>query len=231
LTLVHIIENTVPWNKIRTEIRAGDLLYRDDETDGRLFVPISDSLLALDELLPEDSSASGSGAPPAPSSGDTSPVSPSLVERSELGYIAMFLDVSLARAHLEAAATRIRAGDTTGAGEALLAVQTEGLVFEAEEVELPLEEAAANLKLAEHNVAEGQIDFAAKDLAAASEALQAYELGEGRHAEEARQMHKEIEALVESLGDLTGSASGRGEVEEKIANWWKGIAGWLGPKG
>ena len=42
-------------------------------------------------------------------------------------------------------------------------------------------------------------------------------------------MRTEINALVESLDDATGSASGQGEIEEKIANWWNDIAEWLGP--
>jgi hypothetical protein len=231
LTLIHIIEHTVPWNKVKTEIKAGDLLYRDDKADGGAFIPISDSLLALDELIPTDASTAAANPPDAPASDGDPPENASLIERSELGYVALFLDVSLAKRKLEAAATKLRADDTEGASEVLLAVQTEGVIFELAEVELPLEEAAANLKLAEYDVSEGRMDKAAANLAAAGKALKAYELDEGRHADDARQMHTEINALVESLADATGNARNRGEIEEKIASWWKNIAEWLGSTG
>jgi len=219
LTLIHIIENTVPWNKVKTEIKAGELVYRNDETDNQAFIPISDSLLALDALVPETDGKAVGGTLPKP------PV----IERSELGYVALFLDVSLAKEKLETAARQVRADNIQGASESLLAVQTDGVIFELAEVELPLEDAAANLKLAEYDISENLIDAAAVNLTAAAESLEAYELGEGRYAAEARHMHQEIDTLVESLGDSTVSAQGRSGVEEKIAAWWQEIAGWLGP--
>lgn len=231
LTLVHIIENTVPWTKVKTEIKAGELVYRDDVGDGRVFIPISDSLLALDSLVPENGSAA-SGNPPAAPASDVDPSTAlSNIERSELGYVALFLDVSLAKEKLETAATRLRADDEDGASEALLAVQTDAVIFELAEVELPLEDAAANLKLAEYDVSQDRIDAAAVNLTAAAESLKAYELDEGRHADDARHMHTEIDALVDSLGDATDNVHGRDEVEEKIASWWEDIAKWLGPTG
>lgn len=231
LTLVHIIENTVPWTKVKTEIKAGDLSYRDDEADGRMFVPISDSLLAFDTLIPEYRSRASDDSPAVAASDGDPPTEPTLVERSELGYVALILDVSLAREKLETAATQLRADDTDGAIKALLAVETESVIFELTEVDLPLEEAAANLKLAEYDVSEDRIDAAAVNLVTAAEALKVYELAEGRHADDARQMQTQIDTFVESLGDATGNAQGRGELEEKIASCWKEIAGWLGPLG
>jgi hypothetical protein len=229
LTLVHIIENTVPWTKVTTEIRAGGLSYRDDEADGRIVIPISDSLLAFDALVPETGGTAGSDAQPEPAADANPPPGPPFIERSELGYVVLFVDVSLAKERLETAANQLRTEDMEGASEALLAVQTDAVIFELAEVALPLEEAAANLKLAEYDVSEDRIDAAAVNLTAAAEALKAYELDEGRHADEARHMHQEIDTLVESLSDATGSAQGRNEAEEKIAMWWKGIAEWLMP--
>jgi hypothetical protein len=105
------------------------------------------------------------------------------------------------------------------------------VVFDLAEVELPLEEAAANLKLAEYDVSENRIDAASVKLAMASESLKAYELDEGRHADEAREMHIAIDELVDSLGDTTGDVAGRDKAEQTIAGWWEGIAGWLTPTG
>ena len=64
-----------------------------------------------------------------------------------------------------------------------------------------------------------------------AKALKVYELAEGRHADDARQLQTQIDTFVESLGDTTGNAQGRGELEENIASCWKEIAGWLGPLG
>jgi hypothetical protein len=221
LTLVQIIENTAPWSKVKTEIKAGELAYQDDGEHELLYVPISDTILTVDELIPAKSGTSEA---------DT-PQEPPLIERSELGYVALFLDVSLVKEKLETAAKQLREANIEGAGATLLSVPTDGVIYKMAEVDLPLEQAAANLKLAEYDISVDRVDAAEAELKAAADSLKAYELGEGRFAEEARHMHQGIDTLVESLGDATASAQGRNDVEEKIVGWWEEIAEWLGTTG
>ncbi len=189
LKLIAIIESVLPHYKVKTAIKSGNLQYEDEEEVAPRYVTLFDELERRDILSPVKQAkqeAAGKGARKGEKSGEGNEAAGALVvSHVDVNYSAAKLDIPLARHMLAHAKRDLQGGKTDAADEALLAVQSRGVLLEYEEIDLPLEEAADNLKLAEIEMKEGRQAEAKAALHMAIDDLKRYEklVGENRGAE------------------------------------------------
>ena len=110
----------------------------------------------------------------------------------------------------------------------LLLFQSEGVLFEYVEIDLPLEEAADNLKLAEIELKEGRQDEAKAALHVAIDELKRYEILVGeKRGTEVKALHQEIDKLTAELGKVDLSDADRQKHVSKISEWWQRATKWF----
>ena len=154
---------------------------------------------------------------------------PSLaVTHADLDYSAVKLDTGLAKRMFDLAKKDLAEGKTAEADAAMLAIQVQGVIFEYDEVELPLEEAADNLKLAEIEMKEGRHQEAKAALNVAVDELKKYEkkAGEGRAAD-VKALHDEITKLTSELDKGKPSETDQKKHASTISGWWHRATSWL----
>jgi YfdX protein len=230
LTLVQIIENAVPKQKVTAEIRSGDIVYKDEDEVGPALVPIYDELDHVEIIAPivraKKKNALALSKEEDKGGGMLEP-SAETVSFEGLEYSTVKLDVLFAKGMLALAKKEITDGKTDDADNALWAIQADGVSFEFDEIALPLERAADNLNLAEVEMKEGWTDDAKVALNSASEALNEYErlAGESR-SKEVKSLHKEIGQLTKSL-DKRHAEQDVTKAKQKVAGWWDQVTQWF----
>jgi hypothetical protein len=235
LKLVTIIDSVLPHHKVKTEIKSGELLYKDEDDVAPRYVTLFDELERRDIISPvwqAKKEAARPGARGDAAQPDTDkPPEGIVVTRADMAYSAAKLDVALAGYMLGRAKRELHEGKPENADNALLAVQARGVLFEYEEVELPLEEAADNLKLAETEMKEGREDAAEMALRVAIDELKRYEklVGENRAAE-VQALHREIARLSAELEKVSPSEAQREKYAAKISEWWQRATKWFKSK-
>jgi hypothetical protein len=129
---------------------------------------------------------------------------------------------------LESAKDALYDGKNENADDALLVLQTHGVTFSTFSVELPLVEAADNLKLAQLQARDGMHAEALTTLKLASDDLKKYEglTGESR-AKEVRKLHQEIDKLTKSLEAKKDLKRELEKAEGQISSWWETAVRWL----
>ena len=152
LKLVAIIDSVMPHHKVKTEIQAGNLAYNDEDEIVPNYVTVFEELERRDIVSPvvqakrEAQQRSGQPAHGVEKSAKGAHL-PLAVTHADIEYTALKLDVALAKRALNAAKKSLADRKPEQADNALLALQSEGVLFEYEEIDLPLAEAADNLKL------------------------------------------------------------------------------------
>ncbi len=224
LTLVKLIENTIPKYKVTTTIKAGDVTYSDEDKVNKRFVQVFNEQYIEDVIAPVVQAKAKRLKHRGHKSGHASAIE----DYSIWSQSTMKLDIVMAGDALALAREELDKGHFDNADVALALLQTEGVVFEYFAVELPLSEAADDLKLAQLEISEGKTDQAQATLERASDNLKKYEAisGESR-AKEVRQLNKEINKLSQSLakGDRSGSALEKAGKE--IASYWDRVVNWF----
>jgi hypothetical protein len=232
LKLIAIIDTVLPHHKIKTEIKSGNLAYTDEDDVTPRYLMIFDELERRDIISPivqarkqtEQKPQSKNGKdvtanPPAPLIGIT---------HADIVYSAAKIDLELARLSLNRAKQDLYDGKADAANEVLQAFQSQGVLFSYEEIDLPLEEVADNLKLAEGELKEGKIDAARAALNLAIDDLKRYEklVGDNRGVE-VKELHQEINKVnIElAMGSLT--EADRMKVANKISDWWHTATKWM----
>ena len=215
MTLVNIIESAEPRYEVSATIRSGDLVYQDEDKTATAMVPIYDELDRVDLIGPV------ARAKQQTVTQDNTPGTESIVLASELEYTSMDLDVPIAESGLKLADEALKRHDTTTADTALRNVQR-SVVFRYDEADLPLSQAADNLKIAEADFSRGENNAASVALSSASDALKRYEQTAGEtRAAEARKLHQEIDALNKDLDKNASKAS------EMVPGWWDRVVAWF----
>ncbi len=143
-------------------------------------------------------------------------------------HSSMKLNVALAGDALALAKSELDSDKPEAADAALAVLQSEGVIFEFDEIELPLLEAADNLKLAELELGEGKGAAARATLKLASDDLKRYEqiTGESR-AKEVRDLHHKIDKLIESLGAENHPGGELEKAKKEIGSYWKHVVKWF----
>lgn len=129
---------------------------------------------------------------------------------------------------LDLAKTELDKDKSSNADSALAMLQSEGVTFEFDEIEMPLVEAADNLKLAELEISEGKSEEARITLKLASDDLKKYEqiTGESR-AKEVWELYQNIDKLTESIEKGNNLESALEKAKKEIASYWDRVRKWF----
>jgi len=224
LTLDKILKKALPKYKVVTTITAGDDSYSAEDEVGRYFVPVFNEQYIEDVIAPIVQAKTER----AKGHGEKSGKLPAVVDYSIWRKSAMKLNIVTAAEAMAMAKRELEKGHFDNADLALALLQTESVVFEFDEVELPLTEAADDLKLAELEVSEGKINQSQATLKRASDNLKIYEgiVGKSR-AKDVRKLHKEIDELASSLTKGNPSESALDKAGKKIASYWDRAVKWF----
>jgi len=172
LKLAGIIESVIPKYKLKTKIKSGKLTYTDEEFITPEYITLFDELVRQDIIAPvlqaknEGKQKSGKKS----KSGNV----PLEVREADLDYTTVKLDFNLTRQALDVAKSELAKKDHSEhekADAALQTLQTSGVIFEYVEVDLPLEQADDNLRLAEIEMTAGNHEAAKSALYRASDEL------------------------------------------------------------
>lgn len=239
LTLVGIINSVLPHYTVKTEIKSGDLVYSDDDDVTPHWVTVFDELEHRDVIGPLASAKQEAAAKDAAATKDAgksgsdkaATETPLVVSHADIDYSALRLNVRLADSVLHQAKKNLDAGRTELADADLLVLQTTGVVFEYDEIDLPLEEAADNLKLAEAEMKAGRYEAAKAALHLAIDELKTYEKTVGEtHAKEVKALHQEIDKLTKELATGKPTAEAQKKHTSTISGWWDKVTGWFKKK-
>ncbi len=224
LTLVNVIENAIPKYKVTTTITTGDMTYTAEDEVNKRFVPVFNEQYIEDVIAPVVQAKSKKPA----SHGHKADGTPSIVDYSIWRQSTMKLNIVMAGDALALAKAELQKGNFDNADVALALLQAEGVVFEFSEAELPLTEAADDLKLAQLEVSEGKTDQAQATLKRASDNLKKYESisGENR-AKDVRELHQEIDKLAKSLSKDDHSDNALKKAGKEIASYWERVVKWF----
>jgi len=232
LKLIAVIESVLPHSKVKTEIKSGELVYTDEDDVTARYVTLFDELERRDIISPVVQAKKEAEQKHRPNHGkaaEANAVPEALaVTHADIAYSTVKLDIEFAKHMLHRAKRELDGGKTEPADEALLAVQSEGVLFEFVEIDLPLEEAADNLKLAEIEMKAGRQDQAKAALHVAIDELKRYEklVGEKRSSE-VKGLHQEIDKLTVELGKGNLSEADREKHASKISEWWQRATKWF----
>jgi hypothetical protein len=235
LTLVRIIDSVLPQHKVHTQIKSGDIVYEDDDQVTPNLIAIYDELAEVDIVGPvvsakkeqeakQEAKQEQAKAGQAEQEKAGPPSARPIVEADAMTHTAVKLNLPLAKRMLTMAKQQIQDKKPDDADAALLAIQAHGVIFEFVEVDLPLETAADNLKLAEQELDQGRHEEAKAALAAATDALKEYEAlaGESR-SKEVRELHQEIDKVAQTLTKDTEKEG----MKKEISTWWDRVRAWF----
>ncbi len=234
LTLVKLVRHAMPKYKVTTRIEAGDIRYSADDEVSRRYVPIFDEQYIEDVIEPVVQSkkkAHGHVKPGERKRATKKGAKPTLTPLEDFSiwrHSSMKLNIALAAHALDLAKAELERNKSRNADSALAMLQSEGVTFEFDEIEMPLVEAADNLKLAELEISDGKSEEASITLKLASDDLKKYEqiTGESR-AKEVRKLHQNIDKLTESLKKGNNSESALEKAKKEIASYWDRARKWF----
>lgn len=234
LTLVKVVESTLPRYKVTTKITSGDVTYSDEDEVSRRFVPVFNEQFIEDVIAPvvqaKTKKPRGHGHKGNHYKGHSHKTgrSSAIEDYSVWRQATMKLNIVMAADALALAKNELEKGHFDNADLTLALLQAEGVVFEFDEVELPLTEAADDLKLAQLEVSEGKIDQARVTLKRASDNLKKYESITGEiRAKDVRKLQEEIDKLAKSLAKGDHSESTLDKAGKKIASYWERVVKWF----
>jgi YfdX protein len=202
LTLARIIDRTAPVSQVSATIRAGDLVYQDQDTVKMTAIPIYAELGEVSVLGPVQAAKAQTRRIP-------------VVQDVELQHTAVTLDASIAKQQLKTAKAALRNEQSEAADQALAAIQTTGVNFSYTEMDLPLIRARENLTLAKQMVKQQRPEAARAALQEAAQSLSAYgKQTEGAHASQVQTLRQQITELSQNLENNTSGAV------DKISRLW-----------
>ncbi len=224
LTLVKVIVNALPKYIVTTTITTGDVTYNAEDEVSKRFVAVFNEQYVEDVIAP----VAQAKAKKLKGRGHRAGKSPFIEDYSVLQKSTMKLNIVMAADALTLAKNELDKGHFDNADMALAMLQAEGVVFEFDVVELPLTEAADDLKLAQLEVSEGKVSQAQATLSRASDNLKKYEsiAGESR-AKAVRELQKDIDKLTHSLAKGSHSESALKKAEKDIASYWERVVKWF----
>jgi hypothetical protein len=213
LVLLRIIDATLPKYSVKTRIEAGQYVYEDQGEEQPRFIPIYEGVEKLAILAPIEGEKEATAA-------DFQITAAPVISDVDLVKSRASLDIALARAGLTTAAAALKKERRSEADLALAQVQR-GVILKRLKIDLPLEEARANLWLAKELLIERKPADARTALRSAADALAAHEKSAGEsRAKDVQTMREQIGQLVNSIEtDQSGAIA-------KIMGWWEQIHSW-----
>lgn len=225
--LLAIIDSVLPRYKVTTEIKSGELVYNDEDEFMPQYITLFEELERRDILTPiaqAKQAADQKNANPEAADEEV----PMAVTHADIDMSSIRLDLVLTRRMLAVAGKLLDEKKPQQADTELMMFLARGVVFVYNEVDLPLEEAADNLKLAEWELKEGRRKEAKAALHVAIDQLKAYEkqVGENR-GKEVQALHQEIEKLTHELAEGEATEESNKEHAAKVESWWQRATKWF----
>ena len=145
-----------------------------------------------------------------------------------MDYTAIRLNVDFSRRLLRDAKEALGQKDAKQADRALATIQSAAVVLEYDEIDMPLAQAADNLKLAEAEMKVGRYDAAKAALHASVNELEKYEKQSGEtRSKEVAALHQEIRALTAELEKGNPSEADAQKHATRISGWWDRVRKWF----
>jgi hypothetical protein len=205
MKLVKIIENALPRYNVSTTIKSGDMTYQDEEKVKQTLITIYTELDEVTSLVLPVKRAKLEAAE-SQVGGSTS-----------LQYTNIMLDLGETKFDLEQAAEHLKKNDPKAANTSLRAVQ-EGVIFEYDEVDVPLLKARWNLIDASRHYARKEYKAAQRSLERAASALEIYKKRVGSQvSKRAQELADEIKSLAGKLEKETEGAA------DQITGFWDSL--------
>ena len=237
LKLMKIIDSVLPHFKVKTQITSGELSYTDEDDVTPRFVTLFEEVDRRDVISPvikakkeaaQKDSTAPEVKPPQANASAAQPVVPMVVSHADVTYTSARLDVELTRKMLTAARKELSENKLDLADRALHTLQAGGVLFEFDEIDLPLKQAADNLRLAEIELKDGRLEEARAALHEAIDDLKGYEEQVGdQRSEEVNALHTEIAKLTVQL---EGGSIARAEAQKigtAIGRWRDTVRKWF----
>jgi hypothetical protein len=231
LKLMAIIDGVLPRFKMKTSIHSGELVYNDEDEFSPEFIMIFEELERRDIASPvlrakteaaQKASATEAGGTPSAAK------SPLYFSQADIDYTSLKLDVDLTRRLLREAKQSLLGADPKQADTALANLQALAMLLEFDEIDLPLSQAADNLKLAETEMKVGRYDAAKMALNAAIDELEKYEKQTGEtRGKDVKALHKEIRELTAELDGGNPSEADAQRHASRISDWWGRATQWF----
>jgi hypothetical protein len=221
----------LPRFKMKTNISSGDLIYSDEDEFTPEFITIYEELERRDIASPvlRAKTETAQTASIQPGKNEALPGKGAIYfSQADIDYTSMKLDVDLARRLLHEAKQAMCDADPKQADVALANLQAMAVLLEYDEIDLPLEQAADNLKLGEVEMNAGRYEAAKAALNAASDELEKYEKQTGEtRSKEVKALHKEIRALTLDLDRGSPSEEDAQRHASRISEWWARTTKWF----
>jgi len=228
LKLVAIIDHVLPHYSMKTQIKAGEHVYNDVEDVTPRYITVFDELSKVDLVAPVVQAKEEAKEKNATKDAQTQITVAPVVSQAELRYTTVRLDLPYTRQMLAQAKASLASDKITVADSALLAIQAQGVLVEFAEIDLPLEQAADNLKLAEEELLVGRRDAAVIALNASHDELERYKSQSGEYrTEDVAALQKEIEQLTTELKTGNVSAKDSKTHASKVAGFWQRMTKWF----
>ena len=236
LKLMKIIDTVLPHFKVKTQISSGDISYADEDDVTPRFVTLFEEIDRHDVISPvikakQDAAKKSDQVTPAKEGEAKGSVIPVVVSHADVTYTSVRLDVELARKMLTAARKELGQNKPDQADRALHSLQAGGVVFEFDEIDLPLKQAADNLKLAEIEMKDGRLEEARAALHEAIDDLKSYEerVGDNR-GQEVKTLHEEITKLTVQLEGVSLPKEEVQKMTSTVNRWRANVAKWFTKK-
>lgn len=209
LLLLKIIDGVLPEYSVSTQIKSGDITYRDEEKLKQFIVPLYGE---LDQMLGLTHSVR-TAKREALRKQSSEPA-----QEPELPFTSSFLDVRDARHLLDQAAAAVKRGDTQGADKYLASLQ-EHVTFQYDVVDVPLATARRSLLEAARMVAADSYPRAKQELLRAAASLEIYRTQVGQGTD------KDLDSVLADVRKLTGTLEEKKQgTLETIRNLWERVA-------
>lgn len=214
LQLAQIIENAAPHYEVTASIKSGNISYHDSDQVKQLLVPI---YAELDEVAYSLAPVKKAKKEAAPAQSET----PSPVGDLDLQYTSVLLDVGEARISLENSLAALKRNDPEQADKGLATI-LEDVIFEYDELDLPLVKTRWLLMEALRQGTDKDYKAAKESLERAASALESYT---GKIGED---VSKKARGLAEEIKAWSGKLEERKDgFPEAITGFWHKVVNWF----
>lgn len=211
MTLVKIIENVVPPMQVNTEIKAGEIVYTDEDNVIQLLIPIYNNAIRYDILAPVMRAKSEAKNQPSLK-----------VLQEGVDFSTEYLDISIAKMYLESAKRLLQGDNLPEADKMLINLLDRGTVFENVEYELPMSRATHLMGAAEKAYNEGNYAASESDLRQASDVMSEYIK---TLKTEERVLLEKVSDNLNELADIVHDQNRHSSFSSKFSSLWNELTG------
>jgi len=212
LTLVQIIESVIPPVQVNTEIKAGDVVYKDEDNVNEALIPIYNNSVRYDIL-----------APVMRAKNEAAKNQPSVkVLQEGIDFSTEYLKIHIAKTYLESAKHCLQSDNLVEADKMLVDLLDRGTVFESVQYEMPMSRAASLMGASEKAYNENNYTASETFLRQAADVMSEY----------AKTLKSEDRVILErvctnlnDLADVVHDQNRHSSFSSKFSSLWNEITG------